>query len=129
MGELDVRRQAPACRMKMLGAEVRPVISGSRTLKDATNEVIRIGSAIGRHLLSDRFRGGGPIPLSRYMVARFQSVAKRFKASCPKNRTEVIRIKSSPVSGRKSMLQGHLPFLDNPSRYPVAVVRAAGREH
>jgi tryptophan synthase beta chain len=62
MGELDVARQAPnVSRMKLLGAEVRPVISGSRTLKDAMNEAIRdwvtnvrttyycIGSAAGPH--------------------------------------------------------------------------------
>ena len=62
MGELDVARQAPnVSRMKLLGAEVRPVASGSRTLKDAMNEAIRdwvtnvrgtyycIGSAAGPH--------------------------------------------------------------------------------
>ncbi|MCA1828811.1 MAG: tryptophan synthase subunit beta [Myxococcales bacterium] len=62
MGELDVARQAPnVSRMKLLGAEVRPVVSGSRTLKDAMNEAIRdwvtnvrttyycIGSAAGPH--------------------------------------------------------------------------------
>ncbi len=62
MGEVDVARQAPnVARMKLLGAEVRPVASGSRTLKDATNEAIRdwvtnvehtfyiIGSVVGMH--------------------------------------------------------------------------------
>ena len=42
MGEVDISRQAPnVARMKMLGAEVKPAISGSKTLKDATNEAIR----------------------------------------------------------------------------------------
>ena len=42
MGEVDIERQAPnVARMKMLGAEVRPASSGSKTLKDATNEAIR----------------------------------------------------------------------------------------
>ena len=42
MGELDIKRQAPnVARMKMLGAEVRSAKSGSKTLKDATNEAIR----------------------------------------------------------------------------------------
>src|SRR5918994_5469106 len=42
MGEIDIARQSPnVFRMKLLGAEVRPVKSGSRTLKDATNEAIR----------------------------------------------------------------------------------------
>ena len=62
MGEVDIARQAPnVFRMKLLGAEVRPVSSGSRTLKDATNEAIRdwvtnvettyylIGSVVGMH--------------------------------------------------------------------------------
>jgi tryptophan synthase beta chain len=74
MGEEDVRRQAlNVFRMKLLGAEVRPVASGSRTLKDATNEAIRdwithvrttfyiLGSVVGPH----------PYPM---MVRDFQSV-------------------------------------------------------
>ena len=74
MGEVDIERQAPnVARMKMLGAEVRPATSGSKTLKDATNEAIRdwinnpldtfyiIGSVVGPHPYPD-------------MVARFQSV-------------------------------------------------------
>lgn len=74
MGETDIERQAPnVARMKMLGADVRPAISGSRTLKDATNEALRdwianpldtfylIGSVVGPHPYPD-------------MVARLQSV-------------------------------------------------------
>ena len=74
MGEVDIERKAPnVARMKMLGAEVRPATSGSKTLKDATNEAIRdwisnpidtfyiIGSVVGPHPYPD-------------MVARFQSV-------------------------------------------------------
>ncbi len=74
MGEVDIARQAPnVARMKMLGAEVKPALSGSKTLKDATNEAIRdwinhpeethyiIGSVVGPHPYPD-------------MVARFQSV-------------------------------------------------------
>ncbi len=74
MGEEDMERQAPnVYRMKLLGAEVRPVSSGSKTLKDATSEAIRdwvtnvdttfyiIGSVVGMH----------PYPM---MVRDFQSV-------------------------------------------------------
>ena len=74
MGEKDIERQAPnVARMKMLGATVIPATSGSKTLKDATNEAIRdwinnpndtyyiIGSVVGPHPYPD-------------MVARFQSV-------------------------------------------------------
>jgi tryptophan synthase beta chain len=74
MGEKDIARQAPnVARMKMLGAKVVPATSGSKTLKDATNEAIRdwinnpndtyyiIGSVVGPHPYPD-------------MVAKFQSV-------------------------------------------------------
>src|SRR5689334_19055190 len=77
MGALDIERQSPnVYRMKLLGAEVRPVESGSRTLKDAINEALRdwvsnvhtthylIGSAVGPH----------PYPL---MVREFQAVIGR----------------------------------------------------
>lgn len=77
MGELDMQRQAPnVFRMRLLGAEVRPVDSGSRTLKDAINEAMRdwvtnvessfylIGSVVGPH----------PYPV---MVRDFQSVIGR----------------------------------------------------
>lgn len=74
MGRVDMERQAPnVARMRMLGAAVRPALSGSQTLKDATNEAIRdwinnpddtyyiIGSVVGPHPYPD-------------LVARFQSV-------------------------------------------------------
>jgi len=74
MGQKDIERQAPnVARMKMLGATVIPALSGSKTLKDATNEAIRdwinhphdthyiIGSVVGPHPYPD-------------MVARFQSI-------------------------------------------------------
>jgi tryptophan synthase beta chain len=77
MGEEDMRRQAPnVARMKLLGAEVRPVTAGTRTLKDATSEAIRdwmnnpeetfyiIGSVVGMH----------PYPM---MVRDFQAVIGR----------------------------------------------------
>ncbi|HUM98119.1 MAG TPA: tryptophan synthase subunit beta [Chitinophagaceae bacterium] len=77
MGEKDMQRQAPnVARMKMLGAQVIPATSGSKTLKDATNEAIRdwinhpddthyiIGSVVGPHPYPD-------------MVARFQSVISK----------------------------------------------------
>ena len=77
MGEKDIERQAPnVARMKMLGATVIPAKSGSKTLKDATNEAIRawinepnethyiIGSVVGPHPYPD-------------MVARFQSVISK----------------------------------------------------
>ena len=60
MGELDIARQAPnVFRMKLLGAEVRPVASGSRTLKDAMNEAIRDWvTNVAIDLLHHRLGGG-----------------------------------------------------------------------
>ena len=74
MGEVDIARQAPnVARMKMLGAEVRPALSGSRTLKDATNEAIRdwINNPVDTHYIIGSVVGPHPYP---DMVARFQSV-------------------------------------------------------
>jgi len=74
MGEVDIARQAPnVARMKMLGAEVRPALSGSKTLKDATNEAIRdwINNPVDTHYIIGSVVGPHPYP---DMVARFQSV-------------------------------------------------------
>lgn len=74
MGEVDIARQAPnVSRMQMLGAEVRPAMSGSRTLKDATNEAIRdwINNPVDTHYIIGSVVGPHPYP---DMVALFQSV-------------------------------------------------------
>ena len=74
MGEIDIARQAPnVARMKMLGAEVRAAKSGSRTLKDATNEAIRdwINNPEDTHYIIGSVVGPHPYP---DMVARLQSV-------------------------------------------------------
>lgn len=74
MGALDIKRQAPnVARMKLLGATVRPAESGSKTLKDATNEAIRdwINNPLDTHYIIGSVVGPHPYP---DMVARFQSV-------------------------------------------------------
>ncbi len=74
MGEKDIERQSPnVARMKLLGATVVPVTSGSRTLKDATNEAIRdwINNPLDTHYIIGSVVGPHPYP---DMVARFQSV-------------------------------------------------------
>ncbi len=74
MGEVDIARQAPNVqRMKMLGAEVRSATSGSKTLKDATNEAMRdwIAHPEDKHYIIGSVVGPHPFP---DMVARFQSV-------------------------------------------------------
>ncbi|NAW50263.1 tryptophan synthase subunit beta [Elizabethkingia argentiflava] len=74
MGETDMARQAPnVARMKMLGAKVVAVKSGSKTLKDAVNEALRdwINHASTTHYIIGSVVGPHPFP---DMVARFQSV-------------------------------------------------------
>ena len=74
MGELDIKRQAPnVARMKMLGAKVIPATSGSKTLKDATNEAIRdwINNPVNTHYIIGSVVGPHPYP---DMVSRFQSI-------------------------------------------------------
>jgi len=89
MGALDLERQAPNVKkMKMLGARVVPVHSGSRTLKDATNEAIRdwINHPVDTHYIIGSVVGPHPYP---DMVTRFQSVI-----------SEEIRIQLEEKAGR-----------------------------
>src|SRR5687767_283226 len=77
MGEEDVRRQAlNVYRMNLLGAEVRPVSSGTRTLKDATNEAIRdwVTNVTETHYIIGSVVGPDPYPR---MVRDLQSVIGR----------------------------------------------------
>lgn len=127
MGEKDIERQAPnVARMKMLGARVVPATSGSKTLKDATNEAIRdwinhpddthyiIGSVVGPHPYPD-------------MVARFQSVISEEIGSQLQEKTgkrlpdRVIAC----VGGGSNAAGAFYHFLDEPSVSLVAV-EAAG---
>lgn len=74
MGEVDIQRQAPnVARMKMMGATVVAATSGSKTLKDATNEALRdwINNPVDTHYIIGSVVGPHPYP---DMVARFQSI-------------------------------------------------------
>jgi tryptophan synthase beta subunit len=74
MGEIDIERQAPnVARMKMLGATVVPATSGSKTLKDATNEAMRdwVNNPVDTHYIIGSVVGPHPYP---DMVALFQSI-------------------------------------------------------
>src|SRR5690606_12390089 len=74
MGEIDIKRQAPnVARMKMMGAKVIAATSGSKTLKDATNEALRdwINNPVDTHYSAGSLVGPHPYP---DLVARFQSV-------------------------------------------------------
>ena len=77
MGEVDIKRQAPnVARMKMLGAQVREAKSGSKTLKDATNEAMRdwINNPIDTHYIIGSVVGPHPYP---DMVTRLQAVISK----------------------------------------------------
>jgi len=127
MGEKDIERQAPnVARMKMLGATVVPAKSGSKTLKDATNEAIRawinepnethyiIGSVVGPHPYPD-------------MVARFQSVISEEIRKQLKDKTgsELPTHVVACVGGGSNAAGAFYHFLNEPSVNIVAV-EAAG---
>lgn len=127
MGEVDVKRQAHnVARMKMLGAEVVPVTSGNRTLKDATNEALRnwianpddtfylIGSVVGPHPYPD-------------LVARLQSVIseetkRQFSEQTGKDLPDYV---VACVGGGSNAAGSFYHFLDDESVRLVAV-EAAG---
>ena len=77
MGEMDMQRQAlNVCRMRLLGAEVRPVSAGQRTLKEAINEAMRdwVTNVRTTHYILGSVLGAHPYPM---MVRDFQSVIGR----------------------------------------------------
>ena len=128
MGEKDIERQAPnVARMKMLGATVIPATSGSKTLKDATNEAIRdwINNPDDTHYIIGSVVGPHPYP---DMVARFQSVISeeiqwqlKLKFAAPALPTHVIAC----VGGGSNAAGAFYHFLDEPSVRLIAV-EAAG---
>ncbi|MCS6877928.1 MAG: tryptophan synthase subunit beta [Geminicoccaceae bacterium] len=126
MGERDIERQQPnVFRMRLLGAEVRPVSSGSRTLKDAMNEALRdwvtnvettfylIGSVAGPH----------PYPA---MVRDFQSVIGReTRAQMLAKEGRLPDVLVAAVGGGSNAMGLFHPFLDDPGVRLIAV-EAAG---
>jgi tryptophan synthase beta chain len=127
MGEKDIQRQAPnVARMKMLGARVVPATSGSKTLKDATNEAIRdwinhpndthyiIGSVVGPHPYPD-------------MVARFQSVISAEIKWQLREKTGIENPEAviACVGGGSNAAGAFFHFLDNTAVRLIAV-EAAG---
>ncbi|WP_372745623.1 tryptophan synthase subunit beta [Lutibacter sp.] len=127
MGEIDIARQAPnVARMKMLGATVVPALSGSRTLKDATNEAIRdwINNPVDTHYIIGSVVGPHPYP---DMVARFQSVIseeikKQLKEKEGKETPDYV---IACVGGGSNAAGAFYHFLDNEDVKLIAV-EAAG---
>ena len=127
MGEKDIERQAPnVARMKMLGATVIPATSGSKTLKDATNEAIRdwINNPDDTHYIIGSVVGPHPYP---DMVSRFQSVISEEIRWQLKEKTgrELPNYVLACVGGGSNAAGAFYHFLDEPSVKLVAV-EAAG---
>ena len=127
MGEKDIERQAPnVARMKMLGATVIPAISGSKTLKDATNEAIRdwINNPGDTHYIIGSVVGPHPYP---DMVARFQSIiSEEIKKQLLANTgTELPTHVIACVGGGSNAAGAFYHFLDDENVKLVAV-EAAG---
>jgi len=140
MGEKDIERQAPnVARMKMLGATVIPATSGSKTLKDATNEAIRdwINNPNDTHYIIGSVVGPHPYP---DMVARFQSVISeemgrqldtRYAAGGENRQADLSGQTSLPthviacVGGGSNAAGAFYHFLNEPSVKLIAV-EAAG---
>jgi len=128
MGEIDIDRQAPnVARMKMLGATVIPAKSGSRTLKDATNEAIRdwINNPVDTHYIIGSVVGPHPYP---DMVARFQSViSEEIKAQLlEKEGREAPDYVVACVGGGSNAAGIYYHYLDNP-KVGIIAVEAAGK--
>jgi tryptophan synthase beta chain len=127
MGEKDIQRQAPnVARMKMLGAKVIPATSGSKTLKDATNEAIRdwINHPADTHYIIGSVVGPHPYP---DMVARFQSVISKeikfqLKEKTGKDRPDAV---IACVGGGSNAAGAFYHYLDDESVRLIAV-EAAG---
>jgi tryptophan synthase beta chain len=127
MGEKDIERQAPnVARMKMLGARVIPAVSGSKTLKDATNEAIRdwINNPVDTHYIIGSVVGPHPYP---DMVARFQSVISEEIRAQLKEKTgsELPTHVIACVGGGSNAAGAFYHFLEEPSVELIAV-EAAG---
>lgn len=123
MGEKDIERQAPnVARMKMLGATVIPAISGSKTLKDATNEAIRdwINNPNDTHYIIGSVVGPHPYP---DMVARFQSIISEETRWQLKTKTgsELPDYVMACVGGGSNAAGAFYNFLDEPTVKIVAV--------
>ncbi len=125
MGAEDVRRQAPnVFRMRLLGAEVRPVESGTRTLKDAINEAIRdwVTNVRNTHYLLGSAVGPHPYPM---MVRDFQStIGREAKEQLWDQEGRLPDYAVACVGGGSNAIGLFYPFLEDPVE--LVGVEAAG---
>jgi tryptophan synthase beta chain len=127
MGEEDIRRQAPnVFSMKLLGAEVRPVSSGSRTLRDAINEAMRdwMSSVETTHYILGSVVGPHPFP---QIVRDFQSVIGR--ETIEQSRDQLHRLPDTVVAcvgGGSNAAGMFYPFIEY-KEVALVGVEAGGR--
>lgn len=116
MGELDCQRQAlNVFRMKMLGAEVRPVTAGQRTLKEAVNEAMRdwVTHVRDTHYILGTAYGAHPYPL---MVRNFQRViGDEARAQILEKESKLPDLLVACVGGGSNSIGLFYPFLKDPS--------------
>src|SRR4249920_3880091 len=127
MGEEDIRRQAPnVFSMKLLGAEVRPVSSGSRTLRDAINEAMRdwMSSVDSTHYILGSVVGPHPFPR---IVRDFQAVIGR--ETIEQSRDQLGRLPDTVVAcvgGGSNPPRMFYPFIEH-EKVELVGVEAGGR--
>jgi tryptophan synthase beta chain len=126
MGEIDIERQAPnVFRMKLLGAEVKPVTSGSRTLKDAMNEALRdwVSNVADTFYVIGTVAGPHPYPA---MVRDFQSViGNEVRTQIMEAEGRLPDILVACIGGGSNAMGLFHPFLDDPDVRLIGV-EAAG---
>jgi tryptophan synthase beta chain len=122
MGETDIARQQPnVFRMKLLGAEVKPVTSGARTLKDAMNEALRdwVTNVADTFYIIGTVAGPHPYPA---MVRDFQSViGEETKAQMHAAEGRLPDTLVAAVGGGSNAMGLFFPFLDDPTVRMIGV--------
>ncbi len=117
MGATDVERQAPnVFRMKLLGAEIRPVTSGASTLKDAMNEALRdwVANVTNTYYLIGTVAGPHPYPV---MVRDFQSViGEEARRQLHEAEGRLPDVAVACIGGGSNAMGLFHPFLDDPVR-------------
>jgi tryptophan synthase beta chain len=126
MGERDIERQQPnVFRMRLLGAEVRPVASGSRTLKDALNEALRdwVSNPLDTFYVIGTVAGPHPYPA---MVRDFQSIiGTEVRSQLMEKEGRLPDVLVASVGGGSNAMGLFHPFLDD-REVRIVAVEAAG---
>jgi|TARA_B100000161_G_scaffold254279_1_gene215474 tryptophan synthase beta chain len=127
MGATDIERQAPnVFKMKLLGADIKPVTSGTATLKDAMNEALRdwVSNVTDTFYVIGTVAGPHPYPM---MVRDFQSIiGKETKQQIIKAESRLPDLLLACIGGGSNALGLFYPFL-NETKVKIIGVEAAGK--